>query len=548
MVQTRPVPIGEKTVSQGSLSPKRFSFLLKIAGALALILAGDLIFYQREQFGGFIGLFALAWVAVTVLVSPALRNRRSACGAVLIAALVAGALVFDPSLLAWTLFWTALSMAALLPATDKFDDGWRWFQRLLVHGVRSIGGPITDVFRLHRTRRGRRWGQAMSPILPTLALPAIGGAIILTLFAIANPVISDILGTISWPIFSVSAVARLIFWAVIFMLVWGTMRPRRTVRLLATFDGSGDIALMGVNPRSVTLSLILFNALFVLQNVLDIAYLWGGLPLPQGMTLAEYAHRGAYPLIATALLTALFVLVILRPGSQMAASRGIRRLLILWIAQNVFLVCSTILRTIDYVDAYSLTRLRIAALAWMALVAIGLVLICWRILRGKSASWLINGNLVAAGLVLLGFCFVDTGNVAAAWNVRHAREVGGRGAALDLCYLNKMGGSALLPLIALERSSLKPDFAARVRAVRQHVMADVEAGQADGGWTWRNARRLLAAHQQLGDAPATPVPGMRDCAGRIIPPPPPPEPDTEATPTSNSRPAAAKTLTVEPQR
>ena len=109
------------------------------------------------------------------------------------------------------------------------------------------------------------------------------------------------------------------------------------------------------------------------------------------------------------------------------------------------------LRTFDYIEAYSLTRLRIAALIWMGLVAIGLVLICYRLLRGRSGAWLINANLLAALLVLGACCTVDLGRMAAAWNVRHARETGGAGAALDLCYLNELGASALLPLIELER-------------------------------------------------------------------------------------------------
>ncbi len=66
----------------------------------------------------------------------------------------------------------------------------------------------------------------------------------------------------------------------------------------------------------------------------------------------------------------------------------LRRLVTLWIAQNVLLVASSILRTIDYIAVYSLTPWRIAALAWMALVAVGLVLILWRMWRGLSARWL----------------------------------------------------------------------------------------------------------------------------------------------------------------
>ena len=49
-------------------------------------------------------------------------------------------------------------------------------------------------------------------------------------------------------------------------------------------------------------SLVVFNALFAVQTLLDVVYLWGGVRLPDGLSYADYAHRGAYPLIATALL------------------------------------------------------------------------------------------------------------------------------------------------------------------------------------------------------------------------------------------------------
>ena len=39
------------------------------------------------------------------------------------------------------------------------------------------------------------------------------------------------------------------------------------------------------------------------------------------MTYAAYAHRGAYPLIVTALIAAGFVLAALRPGSATSAMR-----------------------------------------------------------------------------------------------------------------------------------------------------------------------------------------------------------------------------------
>lgn len=295
------------------------------------------------------------------------------------AAFYALAFARDPSPLAFLLFWTAMGLATLPPATARFDDGWRWFQRLLVHGLKALFGPLIDLLRLGKVRRRRPAGApSLRRSLPTLALPLIGSAVIVLLFAAANPVIEAALDSLAIPEPSASTLGRLVMWAALFMLAWGVLRPRLSRHLLGTFDGSGNLDLPGVTPASVLLSLVAFNLLFAMQNAMDAAWLWGLLPLPDGMTLAEYAHRGAYPLILTALLAALFVLVTLRPGSATAANPLVRRLVALWIGQNVLLVFSSALRTLDYVDAYSLTRLRLAALLWMALVATGLVLIRWR--------------------------------------------------------------------------------------------------------------------------------------------------------------------------
>src|SRR4029450_12672491 len=92
-----------------------------------------------------------------------------------------------------------------------------------------------------------------------------------------------------------------------------------------------------------------------------------------------YAHRGAYPLVVTALLAAAFVLVAMRPGGPAEKSRVIRPLVYLWVGQNVLLVASSILRLDLYVDIYMLPYWPIAAFIWMGLVALGLILIMARI-------------------------------------------------------------------------------------------------------------------------------------------------------------------------
>ena len=151
-------------------------------------------------------------------------------------------------------------------------------------------------------------------------------------------------------------------------------------------------------------SLIVFNAIFAVQTALDLTYLWGGTALPDGMSYAHYAHRGAYPLIVTALLAAAFVLAAMRKDGPAEGSVWIKRLVYLWTGQNVLLVVSSILRLWLYVEVYSLTELRIAAGIWMALVAVGLVLILPEDRAGQIQSLADRDEPLCAGGRDLPFC------------------------------------------------------------------------------------------------------------------------------------------------
>ncbi|KQM93428.1 hypothetical protein ASE70_13455 [Sphingomonas sp. Leaf22] len=505
---------------------KRRRVVWCIVAALIMVTAGDILFYQQGAYGGQIGFALAALLLLAIACRPAIWRDRRAWVAGGAAAVFAAQMVRGPGPLAWSLFWIAAGMMVLLPTTGRFDDGWRWFQRLSAHAAGSIVAPAIDVVRWRRVCRARshrRFGMADG--LRSIALPAIGSAIIVSLFASANPVLMQWIDALTGPARWEPDVGRMLLWIVLLIGAWSLLHPRAIRPFLGTFDGSGDLPLPGVTIASVRRSLIAFNLLFLVQNAMDVAYLGGLAPMPAGITLADYAHRGAYPLIATALLAALFVLVTLRPGSQSAAVPTIRRLVVLWIVQNLILVASSIVRTVDYVEAYSLTGLRLAALAWMLLVGCGLVFIVWRLLTGRSAGWLINANLAVAGLVLSSFALNDTAAIVASWNARHAGDTGGRGAALDLCYLHGLGGSALPALIELEtRPDLAPALRDRVRYVRSAVMFAMDRRIGNGGWTWQDERRLAAARARLpGLAGKLPMPdATRQCDGRIKPPPAPP--------------------------
>ncbi len=491
---------------------RNYGFPLKIGVAILLVTAFDWLL-PHFLAGTVIGAFAFLWLLGLILARPAVRRPQlSAAVALSLATVFCIALAYDPGPLAWVLFWSALSIATLLPRTAGFDDASRWAARLLLHGLSGPFTPITDLIRLTRLRsRGGR--VSLRSLTALLALPLIGTALFTALFANANPVIADMLSRIQLP-----TPAKLIEWTLVTLLVWPALRPHRIVTRLCARLPEPGIRLPGTSLPSVLLALGLFNALFALQNGLDIAFLWSGAPLPVGMSMTEYVHRGAYPLIATALLAGFFVITMLRPGTVTAANPLARRLVALWVAQNVFLVASSALRTIEYVEQFELTAWRIAALAWMALVATGLMLICWRMWFARSARWLINANALAATLVLVPCCFVDLDASAATWNVRHAREVGGAGSEIDLCYLNQMGAASLLPLIELERRPLPPETLDRVRFARSQVFDRLAERQSTWeSWTPHGASRLARAQALLGPQPPQPrtlKPGARrNCDG-----------------------------------
>lgn len=509
----------------------RHRFRIKLAVAVALVALTDILFYDHEP-GMAFGLHALALAAAVALLRPGLFADRRAAAAMLAAAVLALLLLERPTVFVWLFFWIALGVAALSARAKAGDDVWRWTQRLLMAGGRALIGPFADGHRLGKRRLRRRPGPRtrLGGWLSALVLPLGGGLLFLALFASANPVIEVLLKDIPPP--PELRPIRFMFWGLAAVIAWGVLRPRGMRRTFGPPEGRGDLKFAGVSPTSLTLSLVVFNALFALQNGLDLAFLWTGAELPEGVTLAEYAHRGAYLLIVTAILAGAFVLIALRPGSTTAAMPALRWMVILFVAQNVLLVASSALRTLDYVEAYGLTQMRISALAWMGLVALGLVLICVRLLRDKSSSWLINTNTAAAAVVLLATSIIDLGAIAATWNVRNAREVNGHGPPVDVCYLARLEGAALIPLVELEGRPLSLPMREIVVSARRKLMAEMLQDQESWRtWSWREARRLAAASAMLGERPPPPATlRERHCSADRLPPPSTPVVPTPAPP------------------
>jgi hypothetical protein len=165
--------------------------------------------------------------------------------------------------------------------------------------------------------------QRFRAIRAVAALPLVGGATFLGLFASANPLIgwafSQIVLPDPW-----ATIWRTLFGLCELITIWASLRPSPYTTGPSRFADRSIGTVFEPGAVTLILSLVTFNTIFAVENVLDIVFLSSGAGLPSGVTMADYAHRGAYSLIVTALLAGVFVLLALRPGSAAAASPRVR--------------------------------------------------------------------------------------------------------------------------------------------------------------------------------------------------------------------------------
>lgn len=477
------------------LQPIRHSNIpAKLGLALALAALADWLFYG-ERIGLSLTLFAIATACVSMLFNhAALDPRRAIIGAAILVAGLAPA-VEELNTLSFLILVAALLIALLLatnPETTGLADRLRALRNFVLFGPFRVFPEALQIFNM----------SALTRSIALWLLPAALGTVFVALFVAANPLIEQWVSLLNPKIIlDYVSIPRVLFWTMMLALVWPFIHvrwrskksPAPTVADVpepAPLPPFIPAEFMGLS--TILRSLILFNLLFAAQSVLDGIYLWGHVALPTNLTYAAYANRGAYPLIATALLAAAFVLVAMRPGGPAEKSKVIRPLVYLWVGQNVLLVASSILRLDLYVDIYMLTYWRIAAFIWMGLVALGLTLIVARIALDRSNRWLIGANLIALTIVLYICSLMNFDALIADYNVAHSWEVSGKDVQIDINYLLTLGPQAL--------PAIDKAIAFRVGAGETCLVSRrdrlVELQRQDLAWriwgfrSWRLQRRL----------------------------------------------------------
>lgn len=345
-----------------------------------------------------------------------------------------------------------------------------------------------------------RWAS----LLLRWVVPLLVGGVFLAIFTGANPVLAwgrDLvvqalerwLEHLDLPVWW-----RPLLWLGAGLLAWGALRLRARQPSGGAWVQAPAVDDAARAPLAVR-CLVVVNLVLLLQLGLDGCFLVGRMALPQGMGFAEYAHRGAYPLLAGALLAAGMVLALVRPGRPLERHPWVRRLVGLWLLQNVVLTGAALWRLALYIEAYGLTRWRLAAGVWMLLVAAGLLLIAWRIVRFRSNRWLVDANAAVLLAILLLASWWDADGTIARVNVDRAHELGGSALVpLDLDYLVSLGVPALPALRRLAREARDPVWR---REAAERVL-ELDAANAAvlrdwRSWTWVRAQARTEARIPL---------------------------------------------------
>ncbi|WP_170416430.1 DUF4153 domain-containing protein [Ruegeria atlantica] len=436
--------------TQEKIRPKKVGrrHSIAIIVLLLMVILADWLFWGHSL-GISVALFALALSVAILAMKPSGATPREWVIALAFATTCNLPVVEQFQML--SLFFAGIGIVVLV-VWVSYGRIVKWWQALwTITRVSTVGatllpiGLVDDVKEVQATAR-------LKQHLKALILPLAVGLMFLLLLALANPILERFLDQLARLEFLTTEHAlRIFFWVVVASVVWPYLNLSESwLGPVASTPKFKSIHLPRlaslVSAESVRNSLFLFNILFFVQTVMDIGVLTGGMSLPDGMTYARYAHRGAYPLLATALLAGVFAIT---THQMIGESRFLKSLLLLWLGQNLFLVFTAAFRLNLYVEAYNLTYLRVGAFVWMGLVFVGLILTVAQITRAYSVGWLVRSNLAVLMGTLYLCSFVNFAWVIADYNLHHSNTIG----RLDTRYVCGLGELALPAILEHHRAT-----------------------------------------------------------------------------------------------
>ena len=184
---------------------------------------------------------------------------------------------------------------------------------------------------------------------------------------------------------------------------------------------------------SAFLLFVILNLLLLFLNLTDIHYLFFKGDLPKGITYSEYVHSGVEAVVMSIVLAILLIAFYFRGQLNFGSkSKALKSLTYIWILQNIGLILMAAIKNQMYIDAYSLTYLRIGVYYYLAFSIIGLILTFYKIHFKKDTWFLFRSNSFVFYWVLVLSCLFNWNIIVTRYNLKNSHEV-------DYSYLSSLG-------------------------------------------------------------------------------------------------------------
>lgn len=429
-------------------------------------------FFWQEKFGINLVLITLIFGSILFYLNPDTRDKRQTLIAIIGIALSSfGILYHNSSFSKFMMFSSVfLFVASLLEKQIKT------IYYLIPSGFLGI---ITSPFRKHSFfsipksgYSGKTWKYIKLSLIP-LAVTLV----FVILYSMANPVFAskinylvENLGDYFAHLFEHYPISRFVFIALGLLIGIGifyyqslhlfdekeskhTTNLTRSKHSLVTTNGlpKRKFSMTGLKTEAsiALLTLISLNALLFFVNLLDINVFF----VQNNAVNSDYSsllHKGTWILIFSIILSAGIVLYIFRANLNFyKKNKWLKVASYVWIAQNMVLASSVIMRVYNYIVHHGLAYKRIGVIVFVIATIVGLITLAHKVKDIKSVSYLFRINGISIFSILLLTSLFNWDLIIAKHNINHAHNK-------DIDFLFELSLSdKTLPVLDQNRDILK---------------------------------------------------------------------------------------------
>lgn len=201
---------------------------------------------------------------------------------------------------------------------------------------------------------------------------------------------------------------------------------------------------LALEAKSAIFLVAVLNIILLVVNYIDISWVWFNFEW-EGQYLKQFVHQGTYLLILSILIAMAVILYLFR-GNQNFYKRNsnLKWLSYLWLAQNIVLAISVIIRNYYYIQYFALAYKRIAVGVFLIISIFALVTIMLKIARVRSFHFLFSANSFATVLILILCSTINWDVFIAKYNFAHSNH--------SFLHLNFMVGLSDKALPYLDKS------------------------------------------------------------------------------------------------